>query len=522
MPLQSDPEPTPAFSTISELNLRGGLGSIADQSWAWREALTKRRLRPSLQRLRNTQLRDGSLYSNIRAVLPILALSIVWLRLVRWVPGPDLSLLLNRSETVRHLLTAISIVSLWNLWLSLSPYQRRSPRKDVLDEIYRLSFASLACGVLLLLWELTRRPFLYGLDLAGYATLGLLVSSAMVLGIFTIGAAMSPHLVRRRAAVVVGTGRRAALVKASLENRYSSIDLYGCVDDEYVGENPGEDGYLGPISQLAELLKTHPIEVVLIGLPMRSKYDEIQRVIEICETVGVESHYMRDIFDTARARVQAHSQVPHDFSVVSTFAPNPKQHLKRLMDFTAACFLLLLFSPVMIAAALAVAFTSPGPIFFIQQRYGLHRKRFPMYKFRTMVTDAEKLQAALEHQNEAQGPVFKLKLDPRITPVGSFLRKTSIDELPQLINVLRGEMSLVGPRPLPHRDVSRFEESWLLRRFSVRPGLTCIWQVNGRSNTKFDHWMRQDLAYIDSWSLSLDLNILFRTIPAVLRGSGAV
>ncbi len=182
----------------------------------------------------------------------------------------------------------------------------------------------------------------------------------------------------------------------------------------------------------------------------------------------------------------------------------------------------MLFSPVMLAAALAVRFTSAGPVFFVQQRYGRHRQRFRMFKFRSMVVDAEKRQTALEGKNEAQGPVFKLKSDPRVTKVGAFLRKTSIDELPQLFNVLTGQMSLVGPRPLPLRDVSRFEEAWLLRRFSVRPGLTCLWQVNGRSNTSFDDWIRQDLTYIDQWSISLDLKILFMTIPAVLRGSGAV
>ena len=144
-----------------------------------------------------------------------------------------------------------------------------------------------------------------------------------------------------------------------------------------------------------------------------------------------------------------------------------------------------------------------------------------MFKFRSMVVNAEKQQANLEKQNEAEGPVFKMKSDPRVTEVGAFLRRTSIDELPQLFNVLRGEMSLVGPRPLPLRDVSRFEESWLLRRFSVRPGLTCLWQVNGRSNTSFEYWIKQDLLYIDGWSLALDFKILIQTVPAVLRGSGA-
>ncbi len=145
-----------------------------------------------------------------------------------------------------------------------------------------------------------------------------------------------------------------------------------------------------------------------------------------------------------------------------------------------------------------------------------------MLKFRTMRADAEQAQAQIEHLNEAAGPIFKIKEDPRITPVGKFLRKTSIDELPQLFNVLRGDMSLVGPRPMSTRDVSRFEEAWLMRRFSVKPGITGLWQVSGRSDTSFDRWIELDLKYIDDWSLALDLSILLKTVPAVVRGAGAV
>jgi lipopolysaccharide/colanic/teichoic acid biosynthesis glycosyltransferase len=139
-----------------------------------------------------------------------------------------------------------------------------------------------------------------------------------------------------------------------------------------------------------------------------------------------------------------------------------------------------------------------------------------------MVPDAEAQQVTLESQNEAQGPVFKIKNDPRVTSLGRFLRKTSLDELPQLVNVLKGEMSLVGPRPLPLRDIARFNDSWLMRRFSVKPGLTCLWQVRGRSNANFAQWIAYDLEYIDNWSPLLDLKILMMTIPAVVRGSGAI
>jgi exopolysaccharide biosynthesis polyprenyl glycosylphosphotransferase len=186
---------------------------------------------------------------------------------------------------------------------------------------------------------------------------------------------------------------------------------------------------------------------------------------------------------------------------------------------SAAC--LILFSPTLIVAAIAIKLTSPGPIFFMQERIGLNKRRFKIFKFRTMVPNAEKLMAKLEVHNEASGPVFKIKNDPRITPIGKFLRKSSIDELPQLLNVLYGDMSLVGPRPLPVRDYEGFNEDWQRRRFSVKPGITCLWQVNGRSGISFNQWMLLDLQYMDEWSLWLDFKILAKTVPAVFRGAGA-
>jgi lipopolysaccharide/colanic/teichoic acid biosynthesis glycosyltransferase len=174
----------------------------------------------------------------------------------------------------------------------------------------------------------------------------------------------------------------------------------------------------------------------------------------------------------------------------------------------------------MIVAAL-VKLTSPGPIFFSQARVGLNKRQFKMFKFRTMVTNAEQLQEQLAQMNEMSGPAFKIKHDPRVTPLGRALRKSSIDELPQLLNVLAGDMSLVGPRAMSMRDYKLFDQDWQRRRFSVKPGITCLWQVAGRSSLPFDKWMELDMQYIDKWSLWLDLKILVRTVPAVLRGTGA-
>jgi lipopolysaccharide/colanic/teichoic acid biosynthesis glycosyltransferase len=177
--------------------------------------------------------------------------------------------------------------------------------------------------------------------------------------------------------------------------------------------------------------------------------------------------------------------------------------------------------PFLLVIAILIKLTSPGPVFFIHDRVGLNKRRFPLIKFRTMIPDAEEKMAELEERNEVSGPGFKIKNDPRITKIGKFLRKTSIDELPQLWNVLKGDMSIVGPRLLPARDYNGFDEDWHRRRFSVRPGITCLWQINGRSDISFDKWMALDMKYIDHWSLWLDVKILILTVPAVLRGSGA-
>lgn len=494
---------------------------LDDQIGIQKERYSKRWFLPSLEKLRSVQLRDGSIYTNLRTLVPVPVLGTVWLWIVHWSSASDYDKFLGQSITVRHLLLACGIVGLWNLWLSLSVYTRHSAKRDVLAEVSRLTMTAIVCSLLLLLGNLNRGRYGQGIFLAGLTACGLLAASVTLLCVFWIGAVFSYRLMRTRGAIIIGSGRRTAALRARLQTHYSSFNLYGCIDDEYVGENADKDIYLGKIDELEELLKTHPIEIVLIGLPIKSKYADIQRVINICEAVGVESHYMRDIFETSHSRVLVHSQEPDHFTVLSTLRSDPKRFLKRIIDLIGAFVLLVLFFPVMLAAAIAVRLSSPGPILFVQQRYGCHRKRFPMLKFRSMVSDAEEKQAGLEARNEAQGPVFKLKTDPRVTPVGSFLRRTSIDELPQLFNVLRGEMSLVGPRPLPLRDVSRFEEAWLLRRFSIRPGLTCLWQIGGRSNTSFDDWIKQDLTYIDQWSLALDFKILVMTIPAVLRGSGA-
>ena len=331
-----------------------------------------------------------------------------------------------------------------------------------------------------------------------------------------------PLLRKPRIAVVVGSGSRAEKVCAELlAHPEWNYRFLGFIDS---GQRSGSDvqtQFLGRLNDLEQILMRQAVDEVVIALPLRTQYTQIERVIGICERVGVPVRYCEDLFESARAR-RSYGKDPHSLSVVFTMVHDDyRKQLKRLFDIIGAAFGLVLLAPFFLVVAILIKCTSKGPVIFRQDRYGLNKRIFRIYKFRTMVVDAESAQAALEHLNQNTGPVFKIFRDPRITRVGAFLRKTSIDELPQLFNVLTGDMSLVGPRPLNKRDVGRFSEAWLMRRFSVKPGLTCLWQVSGRSNVSFDRWIELDLQYIDHWSLLLDMRILALTLPAVVRGTGA-
>jgi exopolysaccharide biosynthesis polyprenyl glycosylphosphotransferase len=332
----------------------------------------------------------------------------------------------------------------------------------------------------------------------------------------------TPEAARPRDALIVGSGPRGQRLEREL--RTSAAEEYnvvGFVDSADQRPATGRPGMLlGSLEEVESVLMHSAIDEVLIALPIKSRYAEIQSVLESCERVGVPARYLADLFDPIKGRASHEGNRP---SLVMT-PPAPqgwKMVTKRTVDLVGASTALIVLAPVLLVAAVAIKLTSPGPVLFAQERYGLNRRRFRMYKLRTMVADAEALQVTLEERNEASGPVFKIREDPRITRVGRVLRRISLDEIPQLLNVLRGEMSLVGPRPLPTRDVHRFTEAALMRRFSIRPGVTCLWQIGGRSNLGFDDWIRLDLKYIDEWSMALDVEILLKTVPAVVRGTGA-
>jgi exopolysaccharide biosynthesis polyprenyl glycosylphosphotransferase len=277
-----------------------------------------------------------------------------------------------------------------------------------------------------------------------------------------------------------------------------------------------------PVQRLVEMLHEYSVNGVILSAK-HAYFEQMEAAIRACEVEGVEAWLVADFFKTQISRTSFDDFYGRPVLVFRTTPEASWQGvLKQVLDFVGAFLLLIVCVLPFLLISLLIKLTSPGPILFRQQRSGLNGQPFTIYKFRTMVTNAEQLQHELAAMNEMRGPVFKVSKDPRITPIGRFLRKFSLDELPQLYNVLRGEMSLVGPRPLPVDEVRRFNDLAHRRRLSVKPGLTCLWQISGRNNVSdFRDWVRLDLEYIDNWSLWLDLKILWRTVPIVLAGTGA-
>ena len=329
-----------------------------------------------------------------------------------------------------------------------------------------------------------------------------------------------------RYVLIVGTNERAVQFARDIESKPElGFRLLGFVENLWRGNREFlENGYevVSDFDGFTSFIRENVVDEAVICLPIKSFYDRIKTMAAQCAEQGIIVRYLSDMFNLMLTQSERDTFGGRPITSQYTSGMRGWQmSIKRVMDVVMSSLALLLLSPLFLLAALLIKVTSPGPVFFIQERVGLSKRRFRLCKFRSMLEHAEREQDGLEVLNEASGPVFKIRNDPRMTPLGRVLRKLSIDEIPQLWNVLKGDMSLVGPRPLPVRDFNGFNENWHRRRFSVRPGITCLWQVNGRCSIGFDQWMKLDMDYIDHWSLWLDLKILFQTIPAALRGSGA-
>jgi exopolysaccharide biosynthesis polyprenyl glycosylphosphotransferase len=325
--------------------------------------------------------------------------------------------------------------------------------------------------------------------------------------------------------VVIGSGPHARDFAARIEATPWVLRNRGFLDDEPAPVDLAALGerYLGRTKKLVELLRNEVVDEVIIVLPpWRFAEQSSLETIQLCAAVGVDVTIVSDLPETQTAKLTFHRLLGVPGVTLSSAHPRPlwASALKRTIDVVGAIIGLGITLPFWPLTALAIKLESPGPVFFVQRRCGLRGRTFPFCKFRTMRVDAEERFADVAKYNEVSGPVFKMKNDPRLTRVGRFLRKYSIDEIPQFLNVLVGHMSLVGPRPPIPGEVTLYELEHR-RRLSVRPGLTCLWQVSGRSLIPFEDWVRLDLQYIDGWSLLLDLRILLRTLPAVLKADGA-
>jgi exopolysaccharide biosynthesis polyprenyl glycosylphosphotransferase len=326
-----------------------------------------------------------------------------------------------------------------------------------------------------------------------------------------------------RRVLIVGTGRRANdfmnKIKAHLEWGFQIIGAVD-FDDEKIGQDFNSVKVIGTIYDIPRILHAETVDEVIFIVP-RSRLNEIQVYLYVCEIEGIRATVAADLFDLQISHLR---QTELEGMPLLMFDTTPAKEwqlfIKRSADILiSGLAILVLFLPLLIIAVL-IKVTSRGPIFYLQKRVGLNSRRFILFKFRSMHKGAHRRLLGLKAQNEMEGPVFKIKDDPRATSFGKLLRKFSIDELPQLINVFLGQMSLVGPRPPVYREVRQYQP-WQRRRLSMRPGLTSLWQISGRNKINFDNWMKMDLEYIDNWSLWLDFKILVKTIPAVLFGTGA-
>jgi exopolysaccharide biosynthesis polyprenyl glycosylphosphotransferase len=416
----------------------------------------------------------------------------------------------------------------------LSVYHTRRMQRLRRELLAMTETGVLALALATLVAELT----LGGLPMPAYATVG--VTGALVL----LGVRFAVRIALRelrsigrdyRAWLLVGRNpRSAAIARDILANPHYGIRILGVVDSptKPPGVDPGREFSVPPLSDLPvvefenpegmrDLVEHQAIDEVIVTLPLRSFYDEVEHLVKLCAKGGVSVKLPARSF----AATEGGTEVVHlgDAPFVTHFsgpADTFSLALKRLLDLAVSFLVLVLASPLLLLVAAAIRLNTPGPVFYRQTRVGLNGRLFTLLKFRTMVADADALKSGLGEQNEADGPVFKMRDDPRITSVGRLLRRYYLDELPQLLNVLMGEMSLVGPRPPVPEETERYEW-WQRRRLSMPPGMTCIWQVaDEHHGMPFEQWMELDLQYIDRWSLGLDLRLLVATASHVVRGQG--
>jgi exopolysaccharide biosynthesis polyprenyl glycosylphosphotransferase len=451
----------------------------------------------------------------------------VWVSSAQETGMPVAELLSVRVRAGNFVLFA-ALLWLWHaLFTAFGLYESRrlARRSGEVRDVIGATFCAalvLACFGMVFHIELVTTNFLAVFWASGVSVL---VAGRLAMRLTLARLRLGGHNLRH--VVIVGTNGRALEFARRLELEPTlGYRVVGFVDDAWVGAEASRDvtwKLLGKFEDFPDILRTRVVDEVVLCLPVKSFYQEASRLAALCEEQGILVRVLPDLFDV-KFRRGATAQEAQDLAISLNAVPiNPgAQLVKRALDVVIAGALLIITAPLFLVIAIMIVADSPGPVFFLQTRRGLNKRPFKMIKFRSMRADAEQRFAELTPLNEAGGPSFKLKQDPRITSVGGLLRRASLDELPQLVNVLRGEMSLVGPRPLFAWEFDQIQGEWIKRRCAVKPGLTGLWQVSGRSQLPFETRIKLDLEYIDNWSLGLDLKILAKTIPVVLLGRGAV
>ncbi len=330
--------------------------------------------------------------------------------------------------------------------------------------------------------------------------------------------------INRKRVLIIGEGEKAREFIEVVKNNIGwGLDIVGIVKADADDLTNGSSGIkiLGTYKDIEPLLHDNIVDEIIVCVPI-DQFGLIRKVIECCEREGVQIRIYSDFFGKLVKKVRVDQ--PYGMNIISLMATQDdelKLYIKRLLDIGISGIMLIAMTPILLTIAVLIKATSKGPLLYQWNVVGLNKKPFKSWKFRTMVLNADQMKADLQDRNEMDGPVFKIKNDPRVMKIGKVLRKFSLDELPQLWSVFKGDMSLVGPRPAGPHELARYE-SWHRRKLSVKPGLTCFWQIKGRNRvSSFDEWVRLDLEYIENWSLGLDLKILLKTIPAVIRGTGS-
>jgi exopolysaccharide biosynthesis polyprenyl glycosylphosphotransferase len=446
---------------------------------------------------------------------------LIWRLLRNTFQSPFLGGLVDPS--LQYYVLAIISALLWTRLMTgqgAYAYQRFTSYETELKTIFRVTLVGV--GLLLAFTFFSRTLYIPRSLVVIFALVNLMSLAAEKALVFYVAKVFRAQGRDRRTVLLVGNESDVKRFVAAIHEHFGwGLEITGIVTSEAT-DNTTILGapVVGNYGQFSDALHQYCVDEVIV-VTGRASFNELGPVLSACELEGVAVKMVSDILGR-RAR-QIRADVVYDMPIVSIEWHGHEQWqltVKRALDIIVSATALIILAPILLIIVIAIKLTSPGPVFYQWRVVGKNKRPFTGYKFRTMVVNADAIKKDLMHQNEMTGPVFKLKNDPRITPIGHYLRKFSLDELPQLYSVLKGDMSLVGPRPPLVTEFNEFDP-WHRRKLSIKPGITCLWQVNGRNDiADFDNWARLDLEYIDSWSLWLDFKILIKTVPTVLLGRG--